>query len=265
MLIQEDADETAAEIMDELLTTVMDRCYEVDIERQIIPFTLFRIKSYLTQTVEQQMLFLDRGDEEGELAKTEDSEPMPATPDSWAQGCVPVVYAPHQPEQISLQLDPSSLPRHFILTEYEIVDNDILKDKPKKITGPLRPHPTLNKQGSECTVVSANPLTSSKDQPKQLQKRKDGNVCPSTHGKERHVSSGPLTPDTRVLEKAASLLDPTTAVIHPLTLDYRSQSKLKPVQSKPAVPLFSVDQVTAGPPPKVTPLFPPTNSDNYNA
>lgn len=40
MLAEEDADEVMAEFMDELQRKVMDRCYEMDIERQV------KLKSY---------------------------------------------------------------------------------------------------------------------------------------------------------------------------------------------------------------------------
>lgn len=52
------------------------------------------VLSSLTQTLERQFLFLAEGEGAEELNKTEDSEPMPATPDPWARGSVHVVEAP---------------------------------------------------------------------------------------------------------------------------------------------------------------------------
>lgn len=142
------------------------------------------------------------------------------------------------------KLDPSCLPQHFILTEYEIMDNKHTEPKPPKFSALPKPEPKLNK----LTLTSLKPLTSSKDQPEKFQKGKDDKVCASKHENER-LSTGPQ-------RKTVSLFDSNTVEMNHLKSKYPSpSSRLKPVKSEPAVPLFSVDEVTAGPPPKVTPLF----------
>lgn len=97
MLVQEEAVDAVAELMEELLSRVMDSCFRVDIKRQLVPFTTAWVKNWVVQRVEQQFLCRDEGDDPEDVM-TEDSEPESADPDAWAQGCVPLVI-PSQPLQ----------------------------------------------------------------------------------------------------------------------------------------------------------------------
>ncbi|XP_038140408.1 uncharacterized protein LOC119783129 [Cyprinodon tularosa] len=92
MLLQEEADDIVRQTMDELLSNVMERCYELDIKRQLVPYTLCWAKNYLINSVESQIQHLDEGEMPEELCETEDCEPLPAIPDCCAQRCVPTIY-----------------------------------------------------------------------------------------------------------------------------------------------------------------------------
>ncbi|XP_068616861.1 uncharacterized protein C2orf81 homolog [Brachionichthys hirsutus] len=240
IVVQEDTDETVGEIMEELMRKVMEGCLNAYIKKQLIPFSASWAISYLTQRLEQELLCLDEGDEPEEASKTEDSEPVPTAPEPWAQGCLPVDH------QSIPRLDPSCLPRHQILPQYEILDNKYTRTNPKKPSGRSTLEQRRKKQISDVKAASKKPPTSFENQP----------------GKANHVvgmlSSGPVSLDKMELSEDVVLLDPQEVDINLLEVKCPALStKLRVMPCDEVVPLYSVEQVTGGPPPQVTPLFQP--------
>ncbi|KAJ8339224.1 hypothetical protein SKAU_G00360100 [Synaphobranchus kaupii] len=94
VVAREEGEEVVAEVLDELMCSVMEKCYQVYLRKQLVPFTVSWARHSLVQTLEWQFLVRDEG-EGHECAPfwEQDSEPQHCDIDSWAQGCVPVVHS----------------------------------------------------------------------------------------------------------------------------------------------------------------------------
>ncbi|KAI1900397.1 hypothetical protein AGOR_G00049530 [Albula goreensis] len=91
MLVREEGEEAVASILDDLMSHVMERCYKVYLQNQLIPFTVSKAKDTLVKVVEWEFLMQDKGEGPGSTPLwVEDTEPQPCRTDSWAQGSVPV-------------------------------------------------------------------------------------------------------------------------------------------------------------------------------
>ncbi|ROL46252.1 hypothetical protein DPX16_6286 [Anabarilius grahami] len=97
MLTKEEGEEVVVDIIAELMERVMDRCYQVYLKSQLIPFSVWWAQNNLVETIECLLLVRDEGDDpEHEPLWQEDPEPRPCAIDSWAEGCVPVLHAAQQ-------------------------------------------------------------------------------------------------------------------------------------------------------------------------
>ncbi|KAG8012109.1 protein C2orf81-like protein [Nibea albiflora] len=165
----------------------------------------------------------------------------------------------HPKYQSIPKLDPSCLPRRIPI-QYEILDNDT-KPSHKKPSGLSKLEPSYSKQQTEQTGTSLKPVTSSKDQPEDLRRRNEADLrlkkmSPFRHPKEEMVYTGPLRLDTMKLAKGVSLLEPQAVDINSFKLNPPGQSRnLRPIRSEPSVPLYSVEELTSGPSPRVRPLY----------
>ncbi|XP_066568037.1 uncharacterized protein C2orf81 homolog [Amia ocellicauda] len=93
MLMQEEGEEVVADIVDKLMSRVMEECYRVYLQRQLVPFTVSQAREALLQMVEWRFLVRDEGEGPDSTSSwEEDEEPQPCSTDSWAQGCVPVLH-----------------------------------------------------------------------------------------------------------------------------------------------------------------------------
>eukprot|EP00061_Rhincodon_typus_P009825 g33621.t1 len=92
MVSTEDAESQIGDIIDDIVNQVLDGCYRVYIEKQLLPFTISQAKDAILQIIEWQFLTYDPGERNVALDPSwqEDDEPIAYITDSWAQGSVPV-------------------------------------------------------------------------------------------------------------------------------------------------------------------------------
>nr|XP_046203966.1 uncharacterized protein C2orf81 homolog [Oncorhynchus gorbuscha] len=92
MLVQEEGEEVVVEVLYEFMNHIMEKCYTVYLQRQPELFTTSWARDSLVQILEWQFLVQDEGEgPDSAPSWEEDSEPLPSTTDSWAQGCVQVL------------------------------------------------------------------------------------------------------------------------------------------------------------------------------
>ncbi|XP_076836032.1 uncharacterized protein C2orf81 homolog [Brachyhypopomus gauderio] len=104
MVAREEGEEVVALVLGQLLEDVLDRCYDVYLQRQQVPFTVWWVREVLIQTVKWRFVVRDEGDDPNSaLLWTENPEPQASIIDSWAEGCIPVVYAKQQEHTPLLQ------------------------------------------------------------------------------------------------------------------------------------------------------------------
>lgn len=159
------------------------------------------------------------------------------------------------------KLDPSCLPRHSIFPQYEIVENNSPRPFSKTLSTLSKLEPRTNKQQSERTEVSLKPLSSSKEKSAKVQGRNGADIWLKKISSSAHRSNGsvssktPFRLDKMELAEGVSILNSQTTDINSFKLNSPARlTKLQPMQHDAALPLFSVDQVTTGRSPQVTPL-----------
>jgi len=87
---EEDDSAFIGDLVDDIVTNVLDQCEKVHMKKQLMPYTLTKTKNVLLQLVQWYFLTHDDGEQHPEIWQ-EEKEPEPSVIDSWAQGSVPVV------------------------------------------------------------------------------------------------------------------------------------------------------------------------------
>ncbi|XP_066509957.1 uncharacterized protein C2orf81 homolog isoform X1 [Hoplias malabaricus] len=92
MISQQEGEDVVADIVEELVDSVTEKCYKLYLEKQLVPFTVVWARDAMVQVIKCQYLMRDDSDEPTTILDVkEDAEPLPSVTDSWAEGCVPVI------------------------------------------------------------------------------------------------------------------------------------------------------------------------------
>ncbi|KAI4875492.1 hypothetical protein NFI96_030048, partial [Prochilodus magdalenae] len=96
MISQQEAEEIVADTVEELINNVLEKCYDVHLKKQLVPFSVAWAKDAMVQVINWQYLIRDEGDDADISSDLqEDTEPLPSITDSWAEGCVSVITVPN--------------------------------------------------------------------------------------------------------------------------------------------------------------------------
>lgn len=178
MVTTEEGEEVVGEIVDSLIGRVMDECYKVYIQRQLIPFTISRIRDVMTQMVEWTFIPRDEGEAETYPEETWQEEPQPCPNDSWAQGCVPitqpVLTARSSLPQASSEHPITCIPEQEAETQPQEISKspDPSEDRPPS-SQQLDPSPE-EKTEKEASVTPKSPVVIKPTPPPNPPKKRTG-------------------------------------------------------------------------------------------
>ncbi|XP_073418903.1 uncharacterized protein C2orf81 homolog isoform X1 [Dendrobates tinctorius] len=107
MVTAEDGEHVVGDIVDSLISHVMEECLTVYLQQQVIPYTVSQARDAMLQIVQWTFVPRDEGNNKPDTESTWQEEPQPCPHDSWAQGCIPVTQPAQTPHfsqsQVSLK------------------------------------------------------------------------------------------------------------------------------------------------------------------
>ncbi|XP_002734910.1 uncharacterized protein LOC100369816 [Saccoglossus kowalevskii] len=97
LIEREDGEDFIIDMVEEIVDQSLSVIYHNYIQKQLLPFTITKAKDDILQVIEWRFLERDEGEGEAvnkDVSWQEEEEPLPAVPDSWAQGSVPRTLIP---------------------------------------------------------------------------------------------------------------------------------------------------------------------------
>ncbi|XP_057688523.1 uncharacterized protein C2orf81 homolog [Corythoichthys intestinalis] len=251
MLVQEEAEDVVGEIMADVMTNVMEACYNVHIERQLPSFTAYWAKCFFTQTVERKIICRDRGEDPMALSATEDSEPIPITPDVWAEGCFPVIHGILSSDSASVSTQINQETNTSADFELAHLEENLQSDTSPEISTP----PEMSEgKISPCEHVSdkepspsPKPNISTKKKQKASLPAKLPRSTVLQHEEKTKTSDNRSTQppkDTKTILKVNQSSLPQRLITPQYEIDKHTKSSIKPSSGQPKLrPLPSKQQI----------------------
>ncbi|KAH3863581.1 uncharacterized protein LOC127866589 [Dreissena polymorpha] len=156
MVDRDGAEDFVDDIVDDLIGITLNKCYELFIQRQLIPFTVSQAKDAILKIVEWRFLKRDEGEKSPETDPgwMQDEEPDPAETDCWAQGSVPKTFLPSQAVEILPEVTEE-------VAEVEDDGNQMMEEQDNVV---VNDEPELEDQVSEPDMTREEELRKAREQ-----------------------------------------------------------------------------------------------------
>ncbi|KAL4240710.1 hypothetical protein ACF0H5_001501 [Mactra antiquata] len=144
MVDRDGSEDFVEDIVDDLIGTTLDKCFDLYIQKQVIPFTVSEAKDAILSIIEWQFLTRDEGEKnpEGDSGWLQDEEPDPAETDCWAQGSVPRTYIPspipepieeepegNQEEEVEEDMEQQTAEKDVVVEEDAELEDQVSEDE----------------------------------------------------------------------------------------------------------------------------------------
>lgn len=140
MIDRDGSEDFVEDIVDDLIGNTLDKCFDLYIQRQLIPFTVSEAKDALLSIIEWRFLTRDEGEKnpESDPGWIQDEEPDPAETDCWAQGSVPRTFLPspvpepiiEEPEENQeMQVEEETAEKDVVLDEEPELEDQVSEDE----------------------------------------------------------------------------------------------------------------------------------------
>ncbi|KAM4049379.1 uncharacterized protein C2orf81 homolog isoform 2-T2 [Anomaloglossus baeobatrachus] len=159
MVTAEDGEDVVGDIVDSLLSHVMEECLVVYLQHQVIPYTVSQARDAMLQIVQWTFVPRDEGNHEPGTESTWQEEPQPCPHDSWAQGCVPVTHPARTTPSSQSQVSPEHPITNITEETSQIVETPGADEDPPQSSQEQVPIPQIFAPQIHQPVIKPTPPT----------------------------------------------------------------------------------------------------------